>query len=1258
MFTSFNIYSHSGMLISLLFGVSTGVLGDTVVSIQRDLLRNRLPSVRAFGLCARSTICLLSLFASAQPFGQVASPSATATGACIDLSAGIVVESVAKNSESERAGLAEGDVILGWGRGDAKGQIRSPFDLNNIEIEQEPRGKVTLEGTRATTRQIWVMGPDWWGLTTRPNLLGAMLADYREGQELVKAGKLVEATDRWQEAAAEGQKHPCSGLSPWFLFHAAEVLAKARQWKESDALYQQAIERTAESEPDVKVEFLRAWAGDTFQRGDLAKAEEYTRQALVIEEKLAPGSLGVAIGLTDLGRAAFRHRELAKAEEYHREALVIEEKLAPGSLDVAISLTDLGVVAQKRGDLVKAEEYSRQALAILEKHTSKILDVAINLDNLGAVAEDRGDLAKTEEYYRRALVIREKVAPGSLHVAASLNNLGSVAFQRGDLAKAVEYYRQALVIQEKLAPGGLSVATSLNNLGTVARDRGDLAKAEEYFRQELDISEKKFPGTLEMAVGLSNLGSVAFQRGDLAKTEKYERQALVIREKLSPGSLGVAFGLNNLGKIAFVRRDLAKAEEYYRQALVIKEKVAPGSLYVAASLHDLGGVAFVRGNPAKAEEYHRQALAIREKLSPGSLYVGESLTILGELMSGQRDLAKSEEYFRQALDITKRLAPESAAYAESLAGLAKTLRDEQNPDEAARLYAETVDVLDRQLSHLGGSSEARSGFRAKLGYYYSQYADLLLTKKNADLAFEVTERARARTLLETLAESHADIRQGADPSVIEKERLLQATLTAKTNRKINLLKGEHTDEELTAIKNEISDVLAQYEELEGQIRSSSPKYAGLTQPKPLGLGQVQRLLDADTVLLDYVLGSEHSYLFVVTPNSLDSYELPKRSQIESKVAHGYGLLTSHNRRVVGESSEQRKARLTRDEVEYEKTVAELSEMVLGPVTKQVKGKRLLIVADGALQYVPFGALPVPSDGKTQPAIPLLAEHEIVNLPSASVLAVLRRQAEERDTKPTKEVAVLADPVFDKSDPRVSTTLAGKSKRAVLEAETQPTPESSNPSIGGYLARSLEDVRGTGQEGVALPRLVFSRREASAIMAATRAGDGMEAVDFQASRETAMSQDLSQYRILHFATHGLLDNEHPELSGLVLSMVGPDGQPRDGFLDLEDIYNLTLSADLVVLSACQTGLGKEIRGEGLIGLTRGFMYAGASRVVASLWQVDDAATAELMGVFYKAMLKDGLRPAAALRQAQMELMKEKRWHDPYYWAAFTLQGEWK
>ena len=168
----------------------------------------------------------------------------------------------------------------------------------------------------------------------------------------------------------------------------------------------------------------------------------------------------------------------------------------------------------------------------------------------------------------------------------------------------------------------------------------------------------------------------------------------------------------------------------------------------------------------------------------------------------------------------------------------------------------------------------------------------------------------------------------------------------------------------------------------------------------------------------------------------------------------------------------------------------------------------------------------------------------------------------------------------------------------------------------------------------------------------------KALDFDASRETVLNADLSQYRIVHFATHSLLNNQRPELSGVVLSLVDASGRPRNGFLRLYDIYNLRLGADLVVLSACQTALGREIRGEGLIGLTRGFLYAGAARVVATLWEIDDRTTAELMKHFYQGMLVHGKRPAVALRDAQVAMWRTRGWESPYYWAAFTLQGEWQ
>jgi CHAT domain-containing protein len=325
------------------------------------------------------------------------------------------------------------------------------------------------------------------------------------------------------------------------------------------------------------------------------------------------------------------------------------------------------------------------------------------------------------------------------------------------------------------------------------------------------------------------------------------------------------------------------------------------------------------------------------------------------------------------------------------------------------------------------------------------------------------------------------------------------------------------------------------------------------------------------------------------------------------------------------------------------------------VADRLETKRLVIVADGILHYIPFAALSVPetrretiaatprprvpASGESRPRadyVPLIAKHEIVSLPSASVLVEMRRELAGR--KPAiGAVAVLADPVFTTDDPRLKSP--GK-------------PPSDERFLTRDLERAMRDVSG------AFPRLPFSRREAEAIIALAPRGQAIKSLDFEASRDAATSVDLSNYRIIHFATHGLLNNKHPELSGIVLSLIDKDGQPQNGFLRLHEVYNLKLPAELVVLSACQTALGKEVRGEGIVGLTRGFMYAGAARIVASLWKVDDAATAELMKRFYRGIFAKGLRPAAALREAQVEMWKEERWQLPYYWAAFVMQGEWR
>jgi CHAT domain-containing protein len=332
-------------------------------------------------------------------------------------------------------------------------------------------------------------------------------------------------------------------------------------------------------------------------------------------------------------------------------------------------------------------------------------------------------------------------------------------------------------------------------------------------------------------------------------------------------------------------------------------------------------------------------------------------------------------------------------------------------------------------------------------------------------------------------------------------------------------------------------------------------------------------------------------------------------------------------------------------------------MILGAIASRIGHKRLLEVSDGILQYIPFAALPAPSDaqgGNNVSSSPLIRDHEVVNLPSASVLAVLKKQTAGR-APAAKTVAVLADPVFDAKDVRIRVSQTSSPEQTADKPHrsgTEDVPLSDRLSKS-LLLRSATEI-GVIKGETSLPRLFFARAEAEAILQGIPTGQRLKALDFKASRATATSQELYNYRIVHFATHGLLNSEHPELSGLVLSLVDEQGKEQNGFLGLEDIYRLNLRADLVVLSACETGLGKEIQGEGLVGIARGFMYAGASSVVASLWKVDDLATAEFMKVFYQGMLKDRLRPAAALRRAQIAMSKRRT--SPYFWAGFVLQGQ--
>jgi CHAT domain-containing protein/uncharacterized protein HemY len=905
--------------------------------------------------------------------------------------------------------------------------------------------------------------------------------------------------------------------------------------------------------------------------------------------------------------------------------------------------------------LVEARELNKQAGKTAEQVIEKMqqalpiwreLDepssTALALAMIGSAHRNLGQSGKAIEHYEQARAIYREVK-NRAGEGRTLIALGVTYYSLSRYERAIEYYEQALAIAREVKDRAIEGGT-LNNLGNASDSLSRHEKAVEYHEQALAIAREVKDRAGE-ARTLNNLGANYSSLSRYEKAIEYYEQALAIYREVK-NRAGEGYAFHNLGSASNSLGRHEKAIEYNGQALAIrrevKDRVGEGS-----TLNNLGANYYSLSRYEKAIEYHEQALAIAREVKNRT---GEAFALnsLGRAYSSLSRPEKAIEHFEQALAI-RREVKDRAGEAQTLSSLARAARAQGNLPAAGAHIEESLRIAESLRSDLV-SPEARASFLANVQSSYQFYTDLLMQRHKAEpakgydsLAVEVSERQRARSLLDLLAEARADVRQGVDATLIERERLLGRQLNDKARQLAQAAKPE----QIAALKQEIGQLETDYERAQAAIRKANPRYAALIQPQPLKLIEMQQLLDADTLLLEYALGEERSYLWAVTKDSLTSYELPKEEQIKQSALAVYELLTARSAGRRGESALQRQRRIAQAEAKLPAAAAALSRTLLAPVAAQFGDKRLVVVADGALQYIPFAMLPDPVAGKNRP---LIVNHEVISLPSASALAVQRAELAGRQPAP-KMLAVIADPVFDRADERF--------KSPAPEASDKAQPQ----TIASDDARSIEHLtEKSGGKAVArrlvLPRLPFTRREATRLLALTPKDSSFGATDFQASRATVFNADLSQYRYVHFATHGLLDSERPGLSSLALSMLDAEGKPQDGFLRANDIYNLKLPAELVTLSACQTGLGKEIRGEGLVGLTRGFMYAGAARVVMSLWKVDDEATVDLMSKFYEKMLKQGERPAAALRAAQVEMLKQKAWQSPYYWAAFTMQGEWR
>jgi CHAT domain-containing protein/tetratricopeptide (TPR) repeat protein len=913
--------------------------------------------------------------------------------------------------------------------------------------------------------------------------------------------------------------------------------------------------------------------------------------------------------------------DFSRSLNYYNQALAINRTLKDQNAEAQL-LNALSFVHLTLGENSKALELCQKA-ARLSDATGNRREKARALNNLGEINYGNGQMQQSLAYYAQALPIWTELNDREGQALTYLN-IGYTSSDLGQMQESLNSYSQALALWQALG-NKRGQAMTLTGIGRLYSRMGESQTALNFFAEAIQLA-RVVGDPIEEARTLTGMAYVHDGLGEKTSAINYYEQARALFRKANY-SPGEAATLADVGLVYHSLGDNQKALESHQQASALFKAVGDRRMEIF-ELKEIGRVLESLGDKTKALPNYLLAHAFYrgEKDLRGE---ADTLSLIGRVYEGRDERRKALDHYIQALPLAKK-AEYRVGVAATLHNIARVKRDLGDLQEASKHAAQALNVVE-SLREKVDSQDLRTSYFASIREQYEFYIDLLMRLNQqqpaADLiatAFEASERARARSLLETLAAARIEVRQEAHHELWQQSDRLRREIAAKQE---NLLHGNPNETHNVAI--EIQNLNSQLLAVEQQIGPIKNLQALKTQP--LRLKEVQALItDDNTLLLEYALGNESSYLWAITHNEITAYQLPRRDEVEHTARKVYDLLIA-NQPLINETFAQQQDRIAKAEAELPTQIARLSDVILGPVAAKLGTKRLVIVADGALQYVPFQILTLPT-GQSSSRTKLLEAHEIINEPSASAMALLSDTRTRK--KGSREVAILADPVFSVDDPRVRTVSRSKTRGDRLA-------ESPIPGINS----------------AAIPRLPASRAEADAIMSLLSWRSGFKAIDFEANRTTALRPDIGDYRILHIATHALVNSEHPENSGVVLSLFDRNGNSQDGFLKLEDIYNLKLPVDLVVLSACNTGLGKDVRGEGLIGLTRGFMYAGASSVVASLWKVDDDATAELMKHFYRSMLKGGLAPAAALRHAQLKVSQTKRWQSPYYWSGFIIQGQY-
>ncbi len=808
------------------------------------------------------------------------------------------------------------------------------------------------------------------------------------------------------------------------------------------------------------------------------------------------------------------------------------------------------------------------------------LEAAVAVYVEGEAARRSNDDERAVELYRRAVDLFRESGEDRWEMLAWFRT-GQIERRRTRAEAELEAHHRA---EEVARAAGLTAeqAYAAQHLGWIHRQASRYPEAAPAYERAAGLFG-----------GLGDLGREAYAWNQLAYCRKLDgeldaaraayRRSLEIAQLLGAvDSQGTE--LNNLGELHLSLGQAETALELFQEALKLRQQ-ASDARGVAVTWTSLGNAYRRLGRLDQARDAYRTSLRLyaeappeerdryRRKQANAQIGLG-----LAEMKARRLDLA--ERAFTSALSVardTEQRATEAAA----LLNLGEVRELRGDAGRARELARDSLGIFEELADPQGQGSASFARARAErlagrlgeaLSWMRRAVKHVEAVREGARIEdFRTSYFARKREYYEHLVDLLMELDDN-EPDAGWAEQALAVSERSRARSLLDTLRlsrsGSVLDETLTA------------ERLRAEV------------------------LDAETVLLEVSLGDERSHLWLLGDDVLVTHPLPGRHRLDALARRTHRTLRTSRQPIAAAQAAQQ--------------LAALSRLLLAPVAEHLGDRRLLVVVEGALQYLPFAVLPDPRTLGGTPSTPLGERHEVVTLPTASLVPVLRALRRRGGGK----VAVLADPVFNPDDPR------------------------------------LADREAADASGCELLRLPYSAQEAAAILALVDEDARLAALGFDANLDFVRSASLSAARIVHFATHGRLDAEEPTRSGIELSCFDASGRRREGTLYAYEVYDLELSADLVVLSACETALGREVRGEGLMSLTRGFFHAGAPRVMVSLWAVDDQATAELMRRFYRHLLHDGKTPAAALQAAQATLRQEPRWAAPYFWAGFVLQGDWR